>query len=190
MIDMLFFLPFPNRRHRCESPAHDHHQRRPGHGARGPKTFDAGSLRFVVLQLIAEQPRHGYEIIKEIETRVGGGYSPSPGVIYPLLSMLEDQGHVMVTPAGNKKLHSITPEGQTDLDENRALVDAIQARLAHAGAQGGEHSRSGHGAVRHSMHALKSVVIERTHDEAASPERLQQIQAILQRAADEIQGLT
>lgn len=150
--------------------------------------FDAGSLRFVVLQLIAEQARHGYEIIKEIEARVGGGYSPSPGVIYPLLSMLEDQGYVSVTPEGNKKLHVITPEGIAFLDENRALVEAIQARLTHTGACGAD-SRGGHGAVRQGMYALKAIVIERTHDEAATPTRLQQIQAILQRAANEIQEL-
>jgi DNA-binding PadR family transcriptional regulator len=185
---MFSFPHFLRGHRRCESPAHEHHHRH-SHGSRGPKMFDAGSLRFVVLQLIAEQARHGYEIIKEIETRVGGGYSPSPGVIYPLLSLLEDQGYVMVTPAGNKKLHAITPEGQSFLDENHALATAIQARLAQTGSCGTDDGRSGHGAVRRGMHALKAIVIERTHDEAASPARLQQIQAILERAATEIQGL-
>jgi DNA-binding PadR family transcriptional regulator len=151
--------------------------------------FDAGSLRYVVLQLIAEQPRHGYEIIKAIETKVGCGYSPSPGVIYPLLSQLEDQGYVMVTPDGNKKLHAITPEGQFCLDENRALVDAIQVRLIESVNCASDASRGGAGAIRHSMHALKAVVIECTHDDAATPTRLEKIQAILQRATDEIQGL-
>ena len=80
---------------------HPHHG--DGHGGpggggrgrgRGPKMFDAGAMRYVVLQLIAEKPRHGYEIIKELEQRSGGGYTPSPGAIYPLLAMLLDMGHV------------------------------------------------------------------------------------------------
>ncbi|MDB5887292.1 MAG: PadR family transcriptional regulator, partial [Rhodocyclales bacterium] len=156
------------RHHHCyQAPMHEHH--RHGYGPRGPKTFDAGSLRYVVLQLIAEQARHGYEIIKAIETQVGGGYSPSPGVIYPLLSLLEDQGYVAVTPEGNKKLHAITAEGQKHLDENRTLVEAIQARL---GTQ--DHTHGGRGALRQYMHALKAVVIDRAHDDSASPGRLQQ----------------
>ncbi len=177
------FFPFHHRHRRYEAPAHEHHHRH-GHGPRGPKMFDAGSLHYVVLQLIAEQPRHGYEIIKAIEAKVGNGYSPSPGVIYPLLSLLEDQGHVMVTPEGNKKLHAITPEGQAHLDENRALVDAIDARL-----EAPDQGRGGKGAIRQCLHALKAVVIDRARDDSASPARLQQIQAILQRATDEIQQL-
>src|SRR5476649_2148088 len=120
----------------------DHRER--GGGGRGPKMFDAGAMRYVVLQLIAEKPRHGYEIIKELEQRSGGGYSPSPGAIYPLLSMLLDMGHVLASPDGNKKLHTITPEGEAFLAENRQFVDAILARLA----EGDEH-REG---LRSAMH--------------------------------------
>ena len=68
-----------------------------GGGRGGGRMFDQGDLRWVVLQLVAEQPRHGYEIIKEIESRVGGGYSPSPGVIYPTLTLLEEMGWLVVT---------------------------------------------------------------------------------------------
>src|SRR6266436_329133 len=92
-----------------------HHRRRSG------RLFDHGELRLVVLGLISERPRHGYEIIKEIEDRVSGSYSPSPGVIYPTLTMLEELGHATVAPtAGGKKLYTVTPEGTAFLDANRS----------------------------------------------------------------------
>ncbi|MYN26268.1 PadR family transcriptional regulator [Duganella levis] len=172
--------------HRPHGP-HGHHPHHggPGHGGgprgRGPKMFDAGAMRYVVLQLIAEKPRHGYEIIKELEQRSGGGYSPSPGAIYPLLSMLLDMGHVLATPDGNKKLHTITPEGEAFLAENRQFVDAILARLA----EGDEH-REG---LRTAMHELKHAAIEQARASNHSPERIEQIRAILRQAVVDINAL-
>jgi DNA-binding PadR family transcriptional regulator len=94
------------------------------------RMFDQGDLKFVVLALIAEQPRHGYEIIKEIEGRVGGAYAPSPGVIYPLLTMLEEMGLVELSASeGAKKLFAITEHGKAELEANKANVDALFARI-------------------------------------------------------------
>jgi DNA-binding PadR family transcriptional regulator len=85
----------------------------------------------VILHLIAEKSRHGYEIIKAIEEQVAGIYSPSPGVIYPTLTLLEELGYVTVrTVDGTKKLHEITAEGRSFLDANRRAVDALLARMA------------------------------------------------------------
>lgn len=100
----------------------------------GPRRFfDHGDLKFVVLALIAEKPRHGYEIIKEIEGRVGGAYAPSPGVIYPLLTMLEEMGLAQLSDSeGAKKLYAITPQGEAELAANRPGVDALFARIAAA----------------------------------------------------------
>ena len=103
-------------------------------GRRGGRMFDHGELRLVVLALIAERPRYGYEIIKEIEDRLGGGYSPSPGVIYPTLTLLEELGHATVAEAGGKKHYTITPEGQAALAANQAAVDAALARMRDVGA--------------------------------------------------------
>ena len=106
-----------------------------GHGNRGGlgRFFAHGDLRLVILHLIAEKPRHGYEVIKSIEERVAGAYSPSPGVIYPTLTLLEELGYVTVsTGEGAKKLHAITAEGRTYLDANRAAVDALLARMDEA----------------------------------------------------------
>ena len=96
--------------------------------------FAHGDLRLVILHLIAEKPRHGYEIIKAIEDQVGGAYSPSPGVIYPTLTLLEELGHVTVTAGdGGKKLHTITQEGRAYLDAYRPAVEALVARMEEAG---------------------------------------------------------
>src|ERR1700723_3383952 len=92
---------------------HGRHRGLAGHmGRRAERVFDQGDLRFVILKLISEQPRHGYEIIKAIEEKVGGAYSPSPGVIYPTLTLLEDLGYVTAADGneGGKKLHAITAQ--------------------------------------------------------------------------------
>src|SRR6266478_2515890 len=107
--------------------------RRGGRGARLGRFFEHGDLRWVLLQLIAEKPRHGYELIKAIEEKFGGMYSPSPGVIYPTLTLLEELGYLRAeTAGGTKKLYSMTAEGTAFLAANRALVDAILERMAEA----------------------------------------------------------
>jgi DNA-binding PadR family transcriptional regulator len=100
-------------------------------GRRAHRVFDQGDLRFVILKLISEQPRHGYEIIKAIEEKVGGAYSPSPGVIYPTLTLLEELGYVTVEAAeGGKKLYRITDAGGAELEDKKAVVDGIFRRMA------------------------------------------------------------
>ena len=102
-----------------------------GRGGRRGRVFDHGDLRYVLLHLIAEKPRYGYELIKAIEEQFGGLYSPSPGVIYPTLTLLEELGYLRPEIAeGTRKLYSITAEGEAFLAANRALVDAILGRMA------------------------------------------------------------
>jgi DNA-binding PadR family transcriptional regulator len=104
---------------------------RHGGGRRAERVFDQGDLRFVILKLISEAPRHGYEIIKAIEDKVGGAYSPSPGVIYPTLTLLEELGYVTVeTAEGAKKHYRITEAGQAALDDKKTVVDAIFNRMS------------------------------------------------------------
>jgi DNA-binding PadR family transcriptional regulator len=103
-----------------------HHLR----GGRG-RVFDQGDLRFVILRLIAEKPRHGYEIIKDIEERLAGSYTPSPGVIYPTLTLLEELGYASVSASeGGKKLYAITPDGTAALEANKPMVESIFGRMA------------------------------------------------------------
>ena len=100
------------------------------HGGGGRRPFEQGDLRFLVLALIAEKPRHGYELIKEIEERMGGVYAPSPGVIYPMLTMLEEMGQARLSAeGGGKKLYAITPDGEAELAANKDTVAAIFARI-------------------------------------------------------------
>jgi DNA-binding PadR family transcriptional regulator len=109
-----------------------------GGGAHGLARFFAhGDLRLVILHLIAEKPRHGYEIIKEIEDAVAGAYSPSPGVIYPTLTLLEELGYVTTTADGSRKLHEITAEGRAFLRANQKALDALLSRMGEAGAERG-----------------------------------------------------
>jgi DNA-binding PadR family transcriptional regulator len=96
--------------------------------------FDYGELRLVLLALIAEERRHGYEVIKLIEERSGGSYGPSPGVIYPTLSWLDDMGYAQIeSEDGGRKRYSITKEGRAFLDANRAIADELLARLSSNG---------------------------------------------------------
>jgi len=119
---------------------HQHHRGPFGHGMRGGRPgrmFQHGDLRLLILALIGEAPRHGYEIIREIEARLGGAYAPSPGVVYPTLTMLEELGLVTAQATeGNKRQFTITEAGTAHLAENQATVDAIFARIADAGGPG------------------------------------------------------
>lgn len=113
-------------------PGHDHR----GHGFRSHgfgrrhRPFDHGELRLLALAMISTEPRHGYELMKGIEERLGGAYSPSPGVIYPTLSWLEDMGFIALdTAEAGRKRYRITAEGEAFLTANRTALEALEARL-------------------------------------------------------------
>jgi len=97
----------------------------------------SGDLQLVLLALLAERPSHGYELIKALEERSGGFYSPSPGMIYPALTWLEEVGYANVTVEGAKKLYSITDAGRTYLNENREAADAMLRQLDYIGRKMG-----------------------------------------------------
>ena len=98
---------------------------------RGGRMFEQGDLKYVILRLLEEKPRHGYDIIKELESRFGGSYAPSPGTVYPTLTMLEDLGFARVVPEeGGKKIYEITDEGRKHLAEHSTTVDDIFERIA------------------------------------------------------------
>ena len=99
--------------------------------SRAGRVFEQGDLKFVILRLLAEKPRHGYEIIKELEERFGGAYAPSPGTVYPTLTMLEDLGFAHAKPEeGGRKIYEITDEGRKHLEEHSQTVDSIFERIA------------------------------------------------------------
>jgi DNA-binding PadR family transcriptional regulator len=97
----------------------------------------AGDLRLVLLALLAEQASHGYELIKALEERSGGFYTPSPGMVYPALTWLEEMSYASVAAEGSKKLYSITDAGRTYLNENRQSADAMLRQLDYIGRKMG-----------------------------------------------------
>src|SRR5713101_10089802 len=100
---------------------------------RAGRMLAQGDLRLIALALIAEQPRHGYEIIKVLEEKTQGWYAPSPGIVYPTLTYLEEAGYVTAQADGAKRLYTITAEGRAHLQDNRAFVDTVLERLAAGG---------------------------------------------------------
>jgi DNA-binding PadR family transcriptional regulator len=100
---------------------------------RAGRMLATGDLRLIALALIAEQPRHGYEIIKLLEDKTAGWYSPSPGIVYPTLTLLEEASYVTAQAEGAKKLYTITEEGRAHLEENRDFVDAVLERMSAVG---------------------------------------------------------
>ena len=100
-----------------------------GHGPRRGRMFEKGDLKYVILDLLKDEPSHGYEVIRKLEERSRGFYSPSPGSVYPTLQLLEDMEYVSATQRDGKKVYAITDEGRKFLEENRRSVEAIWSRV-------------------------------------------------------------
>ncbi len=103
-----------------------------GFGPFGPgeRFFGRGDLKYVILELLKDQPRHGYDIIRALEERMRGAYRPSPGSVYPTLQMLEDLGYVTSSQQEGKKVYTITDEGRRYLEEQKTTVDDIRERIS------------------------------------------------------------
>ncbi|HXD22914.1 MAG TPA: PadR family transcriptional regulator [Gemmatimonadaceae bacterium] len=162
-----------------------------GHRRGGPwragRMFEQGGLKFVILRLLDEKPRHGYDIIKELEERSGGRYTPSPGTVYPTLTMLEEMGFASSsTEDGGKKVYSITDAGRQHLAENKGAVDEVIDRLAQVGASiFGEQMRAAHEA----MGALGRTYVHATMHRTADPAYVSRVVEILRKAAADIEEL-
>ncbi len=160
-------------------------------GGRRRRVFDQGELRLVLLKLIADQPRHGYELIRAIEELTGGVYVPSPGVVYPTLTMLHEMAQIeeAATSAlggGARKAFAITPEGSEHLASKKAEVDALFARLAQLATA---RERTDGGPIRRAMQNLKMVLINRLERDELPAETVHQAAAILDEAAQKIERL-
>lgn len=177
---------------------------------RAAKMLASGDLRLIILALLSEKPRHGYEIIKAVEEHSSGVYTPSPGMVYPALTYLEEMGYAISESEGAKKLYKITEAGAAYLKENRASVEEIldqlarfgrrfaefqkryseetdEAEDAEANARGGIKSewREAKMEFRELRSDLKSILYEKID---ASPEERKRIAAILRKAIAEIRA--
>ena len=154
-------------------------------GHRRRQWFGAGDMKYVILKLLRDKPRHGYEVMKELEDRLHGCYSPSPGTVYPTLQWLEDEGLVRATDVEGKKVYEITDQGIKFLEENRDVVEDIFDRVRDAvdevlGGGMGDLNRAMGGLMRSAY---------RTGWRSRDDSVRQKISEILKRAAQEIDAL-
>jgi DNA-binding PadR family transcriptional regulator len=157
-----------------------------GHGGGRRRMFDGGELRLVLLKLIADKPRHGYDLIRAIEERTGGAYAPSPGIVYPTLTMLSEMGLIEEQLAeGARKQFAITPEGTAHLAEHDAEVVAMLARLDALGAM---RERTDAVPIRRALHNLRSVLQSRL-GEGLDKDRMHEATALIDEAARKIERL-
>ncbi|HUC60872.1 MAG TPA: PadR family transcriptional regulator [Alphaproteobacteria bacterium] len=173
----------------------------PGGRAFGPgRKLASGDLQLLILALIEEKPRHGYELIKEIEERSSGFYAPSPGMVYPALTYLEEIGHADIEAEGAKKLYRITAAGKAHLEANREVIQAMLAQLARAGrrmarvreffaAEEADAAASSGGDAEAELYAARralKLAIGGKLD--APPEEQRRVAEILKRATKELRG--
>ena len=145
--------------------------------------FDSGALRLLVLGLIAEAPRHGYDIIRDLQDRFQGAYRPSPGSIYPILQTLAEVGLVASEEHGRQRLFAVTDEGRAYLAEQRAELDAINEQLEEAARP------IGASAIGEAIRDLRAALFDRMRKGALSPEQAAQLRAALDRARREIEEI-
>jgi DNA-binding PadR family transcriptional regulator len=164
-------------------------------GVPGGRKLSSADLQLVILALLEARPAHGYELIKAVEERSRGFYAPSPGVIYPALTYLEEIGHAAVEPQGNRKLYSLTEAGRAHLKANSANAEAILDALSRIGGRMDDvrEAFAGFGDIdpkasddlHRARHALKHALVRKR---GCAPEEARRIAEILSRAAAEILG--
>jgi DNA-binding PadR family transcriptional regulator len=155
---------------------------------RAGRLFEQGDLKYVILRLLEEKPRHGYEIIKELEGRFGGSYVPSPGTVYPTLTMLEDLGYARAVPEeGGKKVYEITDEGRKYLAEHRTTVDDIFERIARF-VEGFTDTPMME--LNQAFQRLARSTYKTATGHIGEKEMLERLRDIIRRAADEVEAAT
>jgi DNA-binding PadR family transcriptional regulator len=149
--------------------------------------FRREELRLIVLKLIADEPRHGYDLIREIETMTKGAYAPSPGVVYPLLTLLDEMELTAEQVSeGAKKRYAITEAGRRELAENAELVEALMAQLREMGA---ERSRGEGTPIRRAMQNLRVALQHRVQRGEMTEDTLHDIAALIDEVAQRIERL-
>jgi DNA-binding PadR family transcriptional regulator len=128
-----------------------------GPGGRGPRVFAPGDLKLLLLALVAERPSHGYELIRQIEGMFDGAYSPSPGVIYPTLTYLEESDHILGDAEGGKKRYSVTQAGLEAMQEQAVALEGVRTRIdvSKRSLRGHDRPEEIHEAVHNLRHALQ-----------------------------------
>jgi DNA-binding PadR family transcriptional regulator len=165
---------------------HGHRGFERGFGGGRERLFDAGDVKLVVLKLLADQPSYGYQLIKTMEERLSGGYTPSAGVIYPTLTMLEEEGFATASSENNKKVYSVTPEGMQYLETNRRRVEELFERLKETG-RSFERGRSPE--IMKAFLDLRSAVGAHVSRESVTAEKIRKITEAIHAATKAIDEL-
>ncbi len=153
---------------------------------RGERFFGRGDLKVVILELLKDQPRHGYDIIRALEERMRGRYRPSPGSVYPTLQMLEDLGYVSsAQEEGGKKVYTITDEGRRYLSEQQSTVDDIRSRIT-AGWDAAQRPEVSD--LMHEVQQLARALFRNGTRSLHDPDRLKKLREIVSRARAEVEG--
>ena len=158
-------------------------------GPRGPRRrgpmFGAGEVKFVILRLLKEKPRHGYEVIKALEEKMGGCYTASAGTVYPTLQLLEDEGYIRAEDTDGKKVYHVTPEGEQYLEEHRDLLDEIIDRVRETVR---DFTGGGIGEVQGAFAKLAAVTFKRAWRRGPEDAALKQVAEILRKAAEDVEA--
>ncbi|MCJ2181167.1 PadR family transcriptional regulator [Novosphingobium sp. 1949] len=161
--------------------------RGPGGGGRRRRVMDQSELQIVLLELIAETPRHGYDLIREIESMTNGEYAPSPGVVYPALTYMEEAGLIAaVQEDGARKSFAVTEEGKARVAQDASKAEAIRKRLV---ALGDVRGRLDPAPVRRALHALRTAVIDRLSQDGADRDLVLAIADTLDEATRTVERL-
>jgi DNA-binding PadR family transcriptional regulator len=152
-------------------------------GRRRTQMFESGEMKFVILKLIREKPRHGYEVMKALEEKFRGHYTPSAGSVYPTLQLLEDEGFVKAVDTDGKKVYHITPEGEQYLDAHRDVLDEIFERVRETVR---DFTGGGLGEVQGAFAHLAGTTFRRAWRLGPNDPSLKKVAEILKKAADEI----
>ena len=155
-------------------------------GPRGGRMFEKGDLKYVILDLLAEKPSHGYEVIQTLEEKFRGLYSPSPGSVYPTLQLLEDLGYVSVEERDGKKVYSVTDEGRKFLGENRKSVDDIWGRVG--GGWDPEMASEMH-EIRHEMMGLGKRFGREMHGGRLDRDKLRRVREVISSSVRQIEDI-
>ena len=156
-------------------------------GGRRRRLFDGEALRLLALHLIGEEPRHGYDLIRALDERSGNAWSPSPGMVYPLLTMLSEMGLIAEEgQEGSRKRFALTAMGSAERD---AAADEIARLLARLDGLASEAARIDPAPVRRAMHNLRAVLMERLRRDDATPETVFEAAALIDGAAQSVERL-
>lgn len=158
-----------------------------GFGPPRRRRFERGDLKYVILDLLQDGPRHGYDVIRALEERFHGFYTPSPGSVYPTLQLLEDQGYVTSSERDGKRVYTITDEGRAFLKERADTVEDVRSRMA--AGWGGKVSPELRGLIDEVRQLGQFVFAQGTHGGLSDPERVRRLRELVRRTRSEVETI-